>query len=128
MKKLSEYLNDYYQFSGKASDINRQLGFAGVAIIWIFKNDSTTHMFPSDLLLPLLLLLASLAADFLQYVLASMIWRYFFNKEWKKKPDANKEVAAPEIYNRVINAFWMIKIALLMLAYCFLFLFLLGKV
>jgi hypothetical protein len=35
--KLQDYRNDFYLFSGKASDISRQLAFAAIAIIWIFK-------------------------------------------------------------------------------------------
>ena len=35
--KLSDYRETYYEFSGKASDVTRQLAFAGIAIVWIFK-------------------------------------------------------------------------------------------
>jgi len=31
--KLSEYKQDFYSFTGKLSDINRQIAFAGIAII-----------------------------------------------------------------------------------------------
>jgi len=34
--KLKEYKADFYELSGKASEINRQIAFAGIAIIWIF--------------------------------------------------------------------------------------------
>ena len=35
--KLSEFKEDYYHFTGKLSDINRQIAFAGIALIWVFK-------------------------------------------------------------------------------------------
>jgi hypothetical protein len=31
--KLSEFKEDYYFFTGKLSDINRQIAFAGIALI-----------------------------------------------------------------------------------------------
>ncbi len=39
--KLSDYRETYYEFSGKLSDVSRQLSFAGIALIWLFKLDST---------------------------------------------------------------------------------------
>jgi len=36
---LQDYRDDFYTYSGKASDISRQLAFAGIAIIWIFKKE-----------------------------------------------------------------------------------------
>lgn len=33
---LSDYLASYYELSGKASDVSRQLAFAGIAVIWVF--------------------------------------------------------------------------------------------
>jgi len=35
--KLAQARGHYEYFSGKASDISRQLGFAGIALIWVFK-------------------------------------------------------------------------------------------
>ena len=42
--KLSEYKNDYYYFTGKLSEINRQIAFAGIALIWIFKNGENSNL------------------------------------------------------------------------------------
>jgi hypothetical protein len=35
--KLKEYLETFYTFSEKTSNIARQLGFAGIALIWVFR-------------------------------------------------------------------------------------------
>ena len=42
--KLRNYRQTYYDYSGKASDIARQLSFAGIAIIWIFKIQKDTSI------------------------------------------------------------------------------------
>ena len=48
MPTLKDYRADFYTFTGKASDITRQLAFAGIALIWIFKTDRTgTFRYPS---------------------------------------------------------------------------------
>jgi hypothetical protein len=35
--KLQKARDTYYEYSGKLSDITRQLSFAGIAIVWIFR-------------------------------------------------------------------------------------------
>lgn len=35
--QLKDTRESYQFFSGKASEIVRQLGFAGIAVIWVFK-------------------------------------------------------------------------------------------
>jgi len=67
-------LKEGYDRSGEASDksseINRQLAFAGIAIIWVFRTDSGgRQIVPEELFLPGLLLVLSLSFDLLQYVI-----------------------------------------------------------
>jgi hypothetical protein len=42
MKTVADYQKDSYEFSGKASEISRQLAFAAIAVIWLFKTDTPT--------------------------------------------------------------------------------------
>jgi thiamine transporter ThiT len=76
MKTVEGYWQDFYEFSGKASDINRQLAFAAIAVIWLFKTDTPNGQItiPHDLIWPGILIVAALAADLLQYVAGSLIW------------------------------------------------------
>ena len=37
--KLKDAREIYYFYSGKTSDLVRQLGLAGIAVIWLFKYD-----------------------------------------------------------------------------------------
>ena len=50
--KLSEYKKTYEDFSGKASNVVRQLSFAGIAVIWIFKVQSNGSLKIPDTLAP----------------------------------------------------------------------------
>ena len=54
MKSISEYREEaYYSATDTASSIARQLGFAGIAIIWIFKHgDAGVLTVPKELLWP----------------------------------------------------------------------------
>lgn len=86
---------DYYWFSGKTSDVTRQLSFAGIAIIWIFKTmDATVILLPKEFILPLFWFVISLASDLLQYVSSTIIWGVLHRHiEIKKIPeDENFEV------------------------------------
>ena len=51
--KLQGYRADFYTYSGKASDLSRQLAFAGIALIWLFKKDDAGRLsIPPDLVMP----------------------------------------------------------------------------
>ncbi len=76
--KLQDYRETYYTYSGKASDFNRQLAFASIAVIWLCKKDvGGGPTIPPQLYLPTLVLVLSLALDLAQYCVGSIIWRSF---------------------------------------------------
>jgi hypothetical protein len=78
MNKLSDYMAVYYEFSGKASDVARNLAFAGIALIWLFRiENEPTPRIPPQLLPPLTLLAMSLGLDLLQYISATCVWGIF---------------------------------------------------
>ena len=55
--KLKDARDLYYFYSGKTSDLVRQLGLAAIAVIWIFKFEvGGTPKIPNDLGLPLALI------------------------------------------------------------------------
>ena len=95
--KSKEYLNTYYEFSGLASSTARPLAITGIAIIWLFSSDggTTTYTLPQQLLFPTVLLIFSLTCDLLQYVVATIIWRYFamkFEAEHQKDIENNEKI------------------------------------
>jgi len=118
--KLSDYRETYYEFSGKLSDVSRQLSFAGIALIWLFKLDSTTvPKVPDELLLPAITLSLALAFDLLQYVSASVVWGIF---QWHKEKQLtvlseNPELESPSILKWPQFTFFVLKIMSVILSY-----------
>jgi hypothetical protein len=86
---LQGYRDTFYFFTGKVSDISRQLAFAGIAIIWIFKKDvpGTGLTVPRELLLPGVFIVLALGFDLLQYCIATVIWFFYYRiKEMRELP------------------------------------------
>lgn len=117
--KLQQYIDDFYTFSGKASDLNRQLAFAGIAVIWLFKKDTMVGLtIPHELLWPSLLIVLSLALDMLHYCVASIIWRRFYRSEEQAGLSGEDEVVRPGIWReRPIWILFCFKILTIVIAY-----------
>jgi len=99
---LKEARKNYYDNSGLLSASNRQLCFAGIAIIWIFsiESDSGAHSLDKSFMFPLFLLAASLALDLLQYAVASASWAIFCrNKEKEGIGEEQEFPGAPKEIN-----------------------------
>jgi hypothetical protein len=124
---LEGYRKTFYEFSGKLSDITRQLSFAGIAVIWLFKKDvSGVPTPPKDLVLPLILLVLTLSADYLQYLLGSLIWRYVYRSKEKAGIAEDVETEHSIWAEAPIYAAFLLKIVLLILAYISILHYLIG--
>ena len=76
---LQGYRETFYTYSGKASDLTRQLAFAGIAVIWLFKKEPVQGLtIPHELIFPGLLIVTCLAFDLAQYGLGSLLWYIFY--------------------------------------------------
>src|SRR3989442_1239067 len=126
--KLSDYRKDYYEFSGKASEVARQLAFAGIAIVWVFTGTEKglgprpdTH-----LVLALALFALALGFDLLHYISATVIWGSFQWREDRKlkNPQEDPHLAAPAYYNYPQLAFFVLKLTTVTVAYVVLIVFL----
>ena len=115
--KLVDYRTDYYTFSGKASDVARQLAFAGIALIWIFKVEKGGPLaLPEDVLFPAGAFVVALSLDLLHYVYAALVWGAFstYQKSWKKKKDQDELPDAPSFLNwPALACFWLKLLAVL---------------
>lgn len=119
--KLKEAKKAYYELSAILSAGVRNISFAGIAIVWIFRiSDSEI---PSELLWPLIFFVASLAFDILQYTYASIAWREFYRRSEKKFKDED-ELDAPDYINLPTEIFLIIKVLFVCLGYVFISLFL----
>ena len=116
--KLQDYREDFYTFSGKASDLNRQLAFAGIAIIWLFKKDNLAGLsIPRELLWPGMLIVTSLALDMIHYVVASVIWRHFYRSKEKAGIGEDKELMHEAYLELPIYLLFAAKIVVVLVAY-----------
>lgn len=122
-------LKEGYERSGEASDksseINRQLAFAGIAIIWVFKTDSGgRQIVPDELFLPGLLLVIGLSLDLLHYVVKSEIW---YRVTRSKEKAGITEFTVPEWVNYPGDILYWLKVVATIIAYALLIRFLVAK-
>ena len=108
----------YYTYSGKLSEITRQLSLAGIAVVWIFRTGDKPAAgiaWSHSLLWPLALFVAALIGDMLQYAYASAAWGIFhrFKEEeihtlpLSAEEQANKDFKAPPWINYATDfLFW----------------------
>ncbi len=120
--KLSDYRETYYEFSGKASDVARQLAFAGIAIIWLFKvQQGDVPKIPNELVLPAITLSFTLAFDLFQYIAGTIVWGIF---QWSKERQLEDLSQDPEIESSAKLkwpqfVFFILKLISLVLSYFF---------
>lgn len=115
--KLADYRGDYYAFSAKASDISRQLSFAGIALIWILRSKSAEPIIPKELLLPAAIFVGALALDLLQAIYSTFVWGLFsWYHEWQDK-DPGKDLDAPAWFNWPTLTFFWGKVLAVIFAY-----------
>lgn len=133
---LKEIREDYVRYSANVSELSRNLSYAGIGVVWIFKQSAsgdaikTTFMnsIPNELRLPLLLFIAVLILDLFQYVIQTAIWYPYYTKNkvlHKDEKEDDVNLQEPEIYNIVPWGFWLFKLIIVIIAYILLGLFLL---
>jgi hypothetical protein len=119
--KLEKARDQYYFFSGKTSDLVRQLGLGGIAIVWLFKQTvSGAPKIPDELVWPLTCIVFALVIDFLQYAVATLLWG---NLQWRKERSGLKddhEFDAPPAINWPTILFFSVKTIAIVIAYVYL--------
>lgn len=131
--KLSEIRDAYEVISGKLSDINRQLAFAGIGIIWIFRvsgSDEISSSVPKELLWPLIFLVVSLFLDVMQYFISTIIWYGVYCKNRKKNKSVDDEkirVNEKEWWNIPSWICFILKLVALIPSYILMFLYVWDK-
>jgi hypothetical protein len=123
--KLQGYREFYYFYTGKASDLSRQLGFAAIAIIWLFKKDvAGLPTLPRDLFLPGILVVSSLTLDLIQYCIGAAIWYFFYRSKEKAKVSEESELDHSVWLERPISILFVLKVGCVIVAYIYIFVFL----
>ena len=118
MMELHKFLDKYHEFSAKASEVNRQLAFAGFAVMWLFGGDAGRQPALShEFVLPGILLTGALAFDLLQYVTGAIIWKVFHRIHERRGEKPAKDVSAPLAPSYILAGLFALKILLVVLAY-----------
>lgn len=120
--KVDDYRVDYYAFSSKTSEIARQLSFAGIALLWLFKpEDAGPAAIPEDLLWPAGLFVLSLSTDLLHAAYGTLAWGAFARYHEKKNGAEDPDIEAPAWLNwPTIILFWS-KVVAVIAAYAITF-------
>lgn len=123
--KLRDSREAYYSNSKQTSDLVRYLGFAGIAFIWIFRDNSFGHiLIPSNLHLPAILIIGALVCDLFQYIAGTIVWGVFSRiKERKEAPADDDFKVAPWLNWPALIFFWG-KVLIMISAYLLLIIFL----
>lgn len=143
--KLREYKDVYKKTSGKLSDINRNIIFSGIALIWIFTSQQEDQHIPDLLITPSILLAVALVCDMIQYIYKTIAFYIIYKCREKRsknnqvsclytsshccispKEEVNNDEDKPhkECIVLPIWIFFWVKIALVIISYYFIILFL----
>lgn len=117
-KRIEDYRVAHRKFSKSASNAARQLSFAGIALIWIFKVDNGISLtVPADLQYPALLLAAALAFDLLHYMIGTLVWYFFYRYHEKRNIKEEEKIDAPVELTIIIDTFFWLKLIFVIAAY-----------
>jgi hypothetical protein len=121
--KIRKMREDYEFFTGKLSEIVRQLNFAGIAVIWIFRVGTEAGGIQYSPLLKrsLELFVLSLSFDLIQYVYQSIVWGSLNTCYFRKHQNEEKDVEVSGAWNYIALIFFWSKAAFATIAYIFLF-------
>lgn len=133
---LKEIREDYVRYSTNVSELSRNLAYAGIGIVWIFKQSNTndellsTFMssIPSELKWPLILFIVVLILDLFQYVIQTTIWYPYYAKHkeiHKEEKEDDVNLQEPEIHSAIPWCFCVFKLLFIIIAYFMLGMFLL---
>ncbi|ERJ18734.1 hypothetical protein SSPSH_002227 [Salinisphaera shabanensis E1L3A] len=109
----------YKNLSGKLSDINRQLCFAGIAVVWIFavSNESGSYRLPNTMLVPLGAFVTGLLFDLLQYVVSTIIYGTLHRSRERKNFALDEDIKAPAFINWPAVACLIVKVGAVLVGY-----------
>jgi hypothetical protein len=115
---LDDARSAYEALSGKASDIMRQLGLAGIALIWLFRVDTPKGpTLDSGLLRGAVFVFSAVICDFLQYAIGATIWFRYFRHEENQGRDDDAQFKAPAWLNWPTWTLFFLKVAAVLVAY-----------
>lgn len=128
--KLADCREAYQYNSSQVSSNVRQLGFAALAAIWVFRTTSTGEAIGLPLLLWWVggLSIGAMFFDFVQYLWNTAAWGAFHRKQEVAGTAEDTDFLAPVWMNWPGIAFFVVKVCCTVLSYIVLIVFLFGKI
>jgi hypothetical protein len=121
--------DEYHLFTGKLSDITRQLSLAGIAVVWVFKiTQGEDTVLPTTLFRVSLCLVGALAAEALQYASAAIAYGVYNWQLARRGVELDAQVERHGALNLLPLIFFVLKIVALTAGYALLLTFLLDKI
>lgn len=116
---LGEVRQAYYDFSGKLSDNVRQLNFAGIAVVWIFRvgQDTGGIPFAQRLIFAMAFFVCSLGLDLLHYIWSTIVWGCFSRYKERQEVREEEVFGAPRWFNRPSITFLCMKVIACIVGY-----------
>lgn len=127
--KLEDSRENYYFFTGKVSDIIRQLGLAGIGLVWVFKVDvGGKPAIPPDLVIAAKWIVIGLGFDLLQYVYGTLAWGIYNGVKERQGTSVDDEFTAPRPINWPTIVFFWLKVVATLVAYRYILRFLVNYI
>ncbi|SRR5260370_6371669 len=117
--KVGELRDAYEEATDKVSELVRQLSLAGIAVVWVLRTGEHSGgiKYSDELLRPLILFVASLSCDLLQYMYKSVVWDYLNQHYWNIHHDNEVDVRVSKRWNWVPKILFWSKALLVIVAY-----------
>lgn len=125
---VAEAKKEYLFFSAEVSKLNRQLAFAGIAVVWIFRGEAGGILnVPGGLILPLIMFVASLFVDFLYYLSAATHLNILLLGIDRKKPRPETVNYPGKLGPWLYNTLYYLKFLPVAVGYVWVLLYMLGR-
>lgn len=108
MKTLKDVDETKNAVTGRASDVFRQLAFAGFAVVWIMR-DTQAAIVPLEFAPAVAMFALGLSLDALQYGVGSLMWVVFYNRQYELNKDDSAKVDIPGPMNWPSYTFFWLK-------------------
>jgi hypothetical protein len=111
----------YGEFSKGTSEKVRQLAFAALGVVWLFRPDAGSVHLPRVLLFAATFAVGALALDLLQSIYGTVAWGVFHRRKEHEGLDDETDFKAPRQINWPTNWLFVGKIVALSASYSLLF-------
>ena len=114
--KLVDAINAYEDYTRKLSENVRYYSLAGLAFVWVLGGQHLQGL-SRQLLGVCLLLVITLALDFVHYLVSARRWGGVVHKNESKGVDRDQKIEVPLGFNRVLERLWAAKIIAMAVSY-----------